>query len=305
MVVNPYGSFPLPDSTALYRMGPLFTASAVDFLFNTQQADGTFVSCAEPPGWEGLDFNTPLDQAGGRDGALIGPQSIGPKTLDIAALFVSPTASLLRRRIAALRTILTTKQPVIWEQYDFGSGVVQALVTRPVGKLAYSIPMSAVPGGVACAVTFSLVANTPVKYLSGAGEFNSMGLLNQTLITGRTYDKTYSYNYGLAGDPGGTMTCVNQGDANAFPVFTVTGPVNTPVITDVSTGQSFQVNAIIPAGNTVVIDSASGSVTPSSIRLIGRPFTLAPGPNTIRWTDSLAAYDPAASLRLDWRSTYQ
>lgn len=305
MVASTWAGFPIPASTALYRMGPLFTPSASDFIYNTRHADGTYTICKDPDGWHGLEFNTPIDLAGGRAGGLIGPQSIGVRTIDVAALIVAPTPQLLWQKIAAVRSILAAKQPVIWEQYDFGVSLTLALIMRPTGKLVPSPAFSHQAGGLAATITYSLVAATPWKYLSGSGENASVGLVNPALVTGRTYDKTYSYTYGASGNPGGVMQVTNQGDSPAYPVFTITGPVNFPTVVNVTTGQQFQVNAAIAAGSTVVIDANTGSVSPANIRLIGRPFVLAPGVNTIRWTDSLAAFDPAASLRLDWRSTFE
>lgn len=305
MAVTTWGAFPATGTNVQYRMGPLFTPGVGDIVFNTQHADGTYTICGEPTGWEGLEFITPIDQAGGRDGGLIGPQSIGPRTLDCNAMYVAPDAVTLRKKIAALRSLLATKQPVVWEQYDWGSGLRLALLCRPTGKLVPTVAMGHQLGGEAVAVNWGLVAATPWKYVSGTGETASVGLVNPALITGRTYDKTYSYTYGSSASPGGVLIATNQGDSPAYPVFTITGPVNFPTVANVTTGQQFQVNAVIGAGSQVIIDSNTGSVTPGSIRIIGRPFTLAPGPNTIRWTDSLAAYDPAATLRLDWRSTFK
>jgi hypothetical protein len=298
-------AFPVPDVTAQYRVGPLFTPSAVDFVYNTRHSDGTYTICQDPEGIHGLDFITPVDQAGGRDGGLIGPQSIGTRTVDVKAMVVAPTPQVLWQKVAAQRAILAAKQPVIFEWYDFGYGLTLALITRPVGKFQTTSIFSHQPGGLAIMVGYSLVAPTPWKYLSGTGENGSVGLVNPALVTGRTYDKTYSYNYGSASDPGGARVFNNQGDSPAYPVFTITGPVNFPTVVNVTTGQQFQVNAIIAAGTVVTIDSNTGAVSPGNLRLIGRPFPLAPGPNTIRWTDSAAAYDPAATLRLDWRSTFK
>jgi hypothetical protein len=303
--VATWASFPVPPVTAQYRMGPLFTPTAQDIVFNTQHADGSFAVCGEPSGWEGLELITPIDQAGGRDGGLVGPQSIAPRSLDCNAMIVSPDPVTMRRKIRSIRAILAAKQPVIWEQYDWASGLTLALICRPVGKVVPTVPLGHQLGGEAVSMSWSLVAASPWKYLSGSGESASVGLVNPALITGRTYDKTYSYTYGSSSTPGGVLTATNQGDSPAYPVFTIVGPVNFPTITNVTTGQQFQVNAVIGAGSQVIVDANTGSVTPGSIRLIGRPFTLAPGPNTIRWTDSLAAYDPAANLLLNWRSTFE
>jgi hypothetical protein len=295
----------VPAATAQYRVGPLFTPDPTDFVYNTRHTDGTYTICADPEGIHGLTFVTPIDQAGGRDGGLIGPQSVGPRTVDVSALIVAPTPQLLWQKIAAQRAILATKQQVIFEWFDFGQALTLALVTRPTGAFKASPVFSHQAGGLAATISYSLIAATPWKYLSGSGENNHVGLINPALVTGRTYDKSYSYTYGSATSPGGSMIVTNLGDSAAYPLFTITGPVNLPTITNVTTGQSFQLNATVAAGNTVTIDAASGAVNPGNLRLIGRPFTLAPGPNTIRWTDQLAAYDPAADLRLDWRSTFK
>lgn len=305
MVASTWAGFPIPAVTAQYRNGPSFTADPTDFVFNTQHTDGTFTICKDPEGIHQLDFNTPIDQAGGRDGGLVGPTSIGTLNIDVDALIVAPTPQILWQKSRAIRNLLTTKKPVVWEWYDFGYNLTLAVMAWPQGKLQTGQVFSHQAGGLAMVIHYSLVASSPWKYLSGSGESANAGLINPALITGRTYDKTYSYNYGSATAPGGTLVANNLGDSPSYPVFTITGPVNFPTIFNQTTGQSFQVNAAIAAGSTVVIDSNNGAVTPGNIRLIGRPFTLAPGSNNIRWTDSLAAYDPAANLRLDWRSTFK
>jgi hypothetical protein len=303
--VSTWASFPVPAATAQYRLGLGFTTAPTDFVFNTQHGDGSYVVCKDIEAIHGLEFLTPIDLAGGRDGGLVGPTSIGVRTPELNALFVAPSAQLLWLKVAALRSLLAAKKPLILEWYDWGYALELALVAWPTGKFQTTSIFSHQQGGLAMSVSFQLVASSPLKYLSGSGENASARLINPALITGRTYDKTYSYNYGSSADPGGVLTATNLGDSPAYPVFTITGPVNFPTITNVTTGQSFQVNAVVAAGATVVVDASSGAVTPGSTRLIGRPFTLAPGPNTIRWTDNLAAYDPAATLRLDWRSTFK
>lgn len=310
-VPNTPGSFPVPDSTGQYRMGPLFTESpAVDYWWNYQWDDGTYTACGEPEGWESTIYITPMDQVGGRDGALLGPQSVAPRDLDCEALIVAPTAALLRQHLARIRAVLGPqslpgpRQPVIWEAYDFGTDRRLALITRPQGRASMVVVPGGVEGGLAAVVRFTLVAaNPPWKYQSGAAETASVGLADTSLIAGRTYSKTYSYNYGVALPIGGEIIVETTGDLPSSVVFTITGPVDFPIITNVTTGQSFQVNLNIPAGTTVTIDGNTGVVTPGSVRLIGRPWVLAPGQNTIRWRSASGTYYPAALLRLDWRST--
>jgi hypothetical protein len=292
-------------------MGPLFTESPDhDFWWNTQLDDGTYTISADPVGWDSTAYVTPIDEVGGRDGGLYGPQSVAPRIIEVDALMVAPDAATLRQNIARIGRILGPqgepgpRQPVIWEQHDFGTGERLALLTRPTGQARFPIVPGYARGGVAAQAQFQLVAANPVwKFRSGAAEWASVGLLDTSLVQGRTYNRTYDYTYGAATAIGGEMEVVNSGDLAAWPLFTVTGPVDTPIITNVTTSQDWAVNKVLAAGEVVTVDSRSGAVTPASVRLVGRPFALAPGSNTIRWRSLSGTYYPGALLRLDWRST--
>lgn len=309
-VANPPASLVVPSLAGQFRMGPDFVADPTrDYWWNYEWPDGTLTAAGEPAGWEEVNYLTPLDQVGGRDGALVGPQSIGPKTLDIEALIVAPTAALLRQHIAKVRALLGptgssgSRPPVMWEQHDFGTARRLLLVCRPTGGYTPVAIPGFTEGGLAAAITFTLVAAKPWKYGAGAVESNQVGLQNPALVGGRTYNKTYDYTYGSGSPAGGTMVCTNLGDLPAYPIFKVTGPVDFPIITNATTGLSFQINKNLAAAETVTIDASLGTVTPASVRLIGRPFPLAPGGNTISWRSASGTYQAAALLRLEWRST--
>lgn len=308
---NPQASMPATTLDVRYRMGPLFTESDVDFWWNTQLEDGSYTVVGEPVGWESVNYILPLDQVGGRDGAHTGPQSVGPKELECSALVVAPNAQVLRSLLAKIRRIFGpqgvsgTRQPVIWEQHDYATGLRLALVTRPSGRLTQRVAAGHVKGGNAVKIDFTLIAsNPPLKFQSGAAQFAETGLPDASVLSGRTYDKTYDWNYGAGTNPGGELIAVNNGDSLAWPVFTVTGPANFPIITNATTGRTFQILLDIPADQQVTVNSTTGQVTPAGVRLSGRPFPLVDGPNVIRWRVIDAVYDPDARLRLEWRSTF-
>lgn len=309
---NPQASMPATTLDVQYRMGPLFTESAgIDFWWNTQLADGSYTVCGEPVGWESVSYILPLDQVGGRDGAHTGPQSVGPKELECSALVVAPNAQVLRSLLARIRRLFGpqgvsgVRQPIIWEQHDWATGLRLALVTRPSGLFSPVVVPGHVRGGNAVKIDFTLIAaNPPLKYQSGAAQFAETGLPDPSLLSGRTYDKTYNWTYGAGVNPGGELIATNNGDSLAWPVFTVTGPANSPIITNATTGRTFQILYNIAAGEQVVVNSTTGQVTPASVRLSGRPFPLVDGPNIIRWRVPIGSYDPNARLRLEWRSTF-
>lgn len=304
-------TMPATELDVRYRMGPLFTEDANDFWWNGHHDDGTATICSEPDGWESVEYVLPLDQVGGKDGAHTGPQSVAPRSLECNALIVAPNAQILRTKLQQIRRILGpqgvsgTRQPIIWEQHDWASGLRLALVTRPSGGLRFTVLQGNSVGGNAAQVSFTLVAaNPPVKYQSGAVQSQETGLLNPGAASGRTYDKTYNYTYGAGGNPGGEMVVINNGDTLAWPTFYVTGPADFPIISNATTGREFQLIYSPAAAETVTINSSTGEITPGSVRLYGRPFALVAGPNTIRFRTQSGAYDANARLRLEWRSTF-
>lgn len=310
-VANPWATFPVGDLTQRVRMGPLLTETpGVDFWWNTQLPNGTF-TIADALGWQNTEYITPIDQVGGRDGGLFGPSSIAPRTLQVDAMFSAPSAQALHETIEQARYVLGPQTqsgergPVVWEQHDYRTGVRLGLVTRPVG-IFEPVPVSGhLPGAVAARVRFSLVAaRPPWKYRAGGVEQASVGLTNPALLSGRTYDKSYNYTYGSSANPGGELIAVNTGNLEADIVFLVRGTVVNPIITNATTGQSFQVLATLSDSDTVTIDSRSGTITPGTVRISGSAFKLASGSNTIRWRGSNDAFDPDALLTVQWRSTY-
>lgn len=296
---------PAVPTDGQYRMGPSLDTGVTDIWFNTQMANGTYIAAGEPEGWEGIEFITPIDQAGGRDGGLIGPNSVAPRTLAIEGAMVAPDAATLRDNIRAMRAMLGPRRTVIWEQYDFGERVRMGLVCRAVGDFRSTPVMGHQRGGVATRFSFTLVAaNPPWKYGTGPALSACMGLPASS-VSGRTYSKTYSWNYGAVTNPGGQINVVNDGDIDAWPVFTITGAVDNPVISNESTGQSFTLTSSVASGQTVTIDGRTGVINPSQYRIVGRPFPLVPGNNTIRWRATSGTFTVDASLCLSWRNTWE
>lgn len=294
---------PVP-SGAQYRLGGSLIEADTDIWLNGTDAAGVRTSFAEPEGWEGLEFITPVDTAGGRDGGLIGPPSVAPRILDVEGAAVAPSPVALRRWIAALRAKLGPRKQVVWDQLDQDTGIRYGMVCYAQGDFtAHVVPGN---GGVAATIQFTLIAaNPPWKLSSGAAQELCTGLPAEQDVGGRSYDKAYDWTYGGSDPQGGFIFATNQGSITAWPVLTITGPVDTPTISNVTTGLSFVINANIGAGSSVVIDARTGLVDPALYRLVGRPWGLAEGSNTIRWRDSTGTFHPDAELCVSWRHTNQ
>lgn len=301
---NANASLPTVPAIGQYRLGVDLVGAGDDFWFNTTHADGTHVACAEPGGWEGIEYVTPIDVVGGRDGGLSGPGTYAPRQLSISGAMVASDGPTLRRKIRELRSKLRPRETVVWDQYDFGEAARMGLVCRPSGDFTATPEMGNDYGGVATYVSFTLIAATPFKYATGGIELIDIGLPVDN-VSGRTYNKTYSYNYGAILNPGGMGQANNRGDTETAPVFEITGPVNSPIITNESTGRSFQLIGTVASGQVVTIDSRTGNVDPGSFRLVGRPWLLQPGLNNIRWRAASGSFNPSANLRIMWRSTWE
>lgn len=304
-LLNPYAHIPDVPQEGQYRMGADLEFGVDDLWINTTHDDGVIIACGEPEGWEGIEFILPIDQAGGRDGGLVGPQSVGPRVLPVEGAMVAPNAALLRTRIRELRARLGPRKTVVWDQYDFGEQRRMGLVCRAQGDFRSTPITGHQRGGVATRFTFTLVAaNPPWKFGTGTAEQACMNLPISE-VSGRTYDKTYDYDYGDVTNPGGFMYVHNAGDIDAWPVLEITGPVDSPIITNETTGAAFVLTSNVAAGQTVKIDSRTGVITPSGYRIAGRPFPLVPGNNTIRWRATSGTFTPAATLCATWRPTWE
>jgi len=301
--VNVMAHLPVTQLESWYRLGAGFVPESRDVYFNTTDSDGIRIVAGEPDGWEGVEFILPLDTVGGKDGGHVGPQSVGPKVLYVQGMAVAPDARLLRLLIARIRSLLGPRRAVVWEQHDYGAAERLGLVCRSEGDFRATPVQGNMNGGVATRITFTLVAASPPwKFTVGNPDVACAGLPTGD-IAGRSYDKDYDKDYGGIFNPGGELQAENRGDLEAWPVFEITGPVDHPVITNDTTGREFLISGSIPAGETVTVDARTGVVTPGGYRVIGRPWSLAPGDNTVRWRATFGSFDPDALLCLSWRST--
>lgn len=70
---------------------------------------------------------------------------------------------------------------------------------------------------------------------------------------GRTYNKTYNVTYG-GGSIATSTTITNSGNWTTYPTITISGPVTSPTIGNVTTGQYMTVNTSLTNTDTLVID---------------------------------------------------
>lgn len=303
--LNIYAHVPAVPTNGKYRLGKSLQPAADDMWFNGDDGTGVLTAFSEPEGWEGLTYITPIDTAGGRDGGLVGPGSVAPRTLECTGAVVAPNEIQLSTFVAGLRSRLTPRASLVWDQYDFGEQARMGIVCRPTGDFRAIKVKGHRPGGVAATLKFILVAaNPPWKLATGTAD-QACANLPISDVTGRTYNREYDWDYGDVVNPGGFLVADNRGNLPAYPVFSITGPVDNAVITNDTTGEGFVLTSTIPAGVTVTVDARTGIIQPSNYRIAGRPFSLAPEGNTIRWRATSGTFNEEASLCVTWRSTWE
>lgn len=113
-----------------------------------------------------------------------------------------------------------------------------------------------------------------------------------------------------AGTAGGTVNVVNAGDFNTPPTISIRGPLTTPAVYRLDTGDVLELNATLAAGDVVIIDTLAGTVTlngsPANL-LTDRSapvtsFLMLPGTTGLALRGAVT--DPAASMTVNWRSAY-
>lgn len=110
----------------------------------------------------------------------------------------------------------------------------------------------------AFSVAFSLQLFAPDPRRFGPAHTVSVSPVT-TSTGGVTYAVSYPVGYGNPGNTG-SVTLSNVGTAYADITFTLNGPLSNPVIRNTGSGDRLSYSGTIPAGSTVVINTAAGSV---------------------------------------------
>lgn len=132
---------------------------------------------------------------------------------------------------------------------------------------------------------------------------------------GLVFPLVFPLDFG-AGPTGGVITAANPGRSDAWPLFTLTGPMTGPVITDLDRGYklSFDPAWTLPAGQSIEIDTRPGYrtvlFTPSGVsaadRLFVRQWFAVPaGSSGLRIALSAGSYHVDARLDAEWYATAQ
>lgn len=161
---------------------------------------------------------------------------------------------------------------------------------------------------------FSLVltAADPFKYAAGAAgaEEVEFKLLDPAAVPGMTHDAVHPLDHGGIdlSALGWQHNVANIGKVPALPVLRIVGPAPNPTLTNVTTGQRFQLGRTLGPGVEALIDMEMRSVVvggSSDFAAKGRStfWALAKGINDVRFTAD--TFEPTARAYLSWRPRWK
>ncbi|MDP9356962.1 MAG: phage tail family protein [Chloroflexota bacterium] len=139
-------------------------------------------------------------------------------------------------------------------------------------------------------------------------ESETLASLTLTLpISGGSADPfVYPRLYGASS--GGSGNAINEGNADASPVITFTGPIPNPSLTNELTGERLALNLVLAAGDVVTVDTDGRTIVQGTstnrmgARASGSTFwKLPPGSSPLRFAAD--AYDTGTAT-ITWRSSF-
>lgn len=271
---------------------------------SAQVINGIFIDEGINAGVDGLALSpvrlSTVDR-GGEDGAYIGNHLYGGRLISIeGGIYAEETADFyaarryLQNALSIERNVLgipiaktlkfTTRENVSYQVEVFVRSM--NMLTRRFDFVPFKIDLYA---------PFPFLQSQEQKTLS----------LNATTNGGVLYPYVYPVVYGSNTSMG---NAVNAGNARVFPVITLTGPLNDPVVINATTGAYMSIDHTFTASDVMVIDMQNKTITLNGTPAISkRSFAsdwwyLQPGTNAIQITTSTSSDTGTASIV--FRDTY-
>jgi hypothetical protein len=235
-------------------------------------------------------------------GDYTGPDYTGPRTVQLALALVADTPDALRQMILDLRRATQPGQmPADLQLLDWGVSISGKVRKR-------SIPYDAAYLWRTGQAAIEWYCADP--YIYGLDE-QSESTTAYSPSAGRTYPRTHPVTYGSSG-ASGSITATNSGDASAYPVLRLDGPVSNPSIEQTTTGALLVLDTTLQVGDYLLIDTRSRAVlyqgtTPRRawVRAGSTWPVLLPGDNQLTYRGSALAGAPGQTslLTVTWRDT--
>lgn len=261
-------------------------------------------------GWEALpELDSGTVPRSGAHGAHPGALLAQPRTIGLDDIVIRAEPGWAGEAVRKMRAHLGVQldeQPLLVHLDHRGPLLTWA---RPVRVEVPVEPPFAV--GVVTGAAVEFEASDPRRY-TPAEQCAETGLPEPCLAWHHTPGHTH-----VRGIPASTghTTATNHGDAPTHPVVELRGPVDTPRLTNQTTGAVLEYEVILDPGEVLTVDTFAGTATlPTGENLLHAAsgaswpepaFTLVPGRNDLAFRAAAdAPADPRAAALLRWRSAH-
>lgn len=269
-----------------------------DLLTLVAEANGGNFYITGVTGLGSADIRTSSFLFSGRSGGMVTDQLLGFRNVSITGKIGNNSGTrlqhLLDRQALQEAMPLGTTFPIYITTF---AGVTYRLDVNLIDlKLEYN------RRGYLSDFLIQLVAGDPLFYSTDGGDEQS-ALVQRVAEGGYITPYILPVEWGVGGAP---TVVVNSGNANYYPTITLEHAALNPIITNLATGESFELTLGINEGDIVIIDMYNRTVTLNGSDIIGNKtadsfwWALLPGNNPIMLETDTA--DDAVTATIIWRN---
>lgn len=271
---------------------PVYTVAGMRGTWQANVTDDHGVDwvCEAEEGWSTSPPSKPvLEERATGDGAWTGPGWYGPRVIVLRGRAIAPTRVgmlLAKDRLKAAVGPRASSTLIVAEAH---------LARTAMVRLSEQVDI-ADEGAYAFGWALQLVAADPRRYAEAPVTVSTE--LQATDVTGRAYPRTYPRTYGVAVDtPTGAVQIMQDGDYDQTPaVITFFGPIESPAVEHVQTGQALRFTLSLSYLDRLVVDLGAQTAllngTASRVNTITSGsawFQLVPGLNELRFRGVVGA----------------
>ena len=287
---------PVPSGDIGFWTGSLAYATAgVTVNFGATDSNGITWLWQKIQGWDGSDVAGGVLQRAGDHGAWPSPQFYAARTLTLTVTASAPTQALRDTARAILQQVIPISDLAT---LTYNEPVPKQISVRRSGKITEAYP-------TLTDVTFTcgLVAPDPRKYGTGVKTLSTIAppvVLSGALTLPFTVPFTLTATAGVSGN---SVAALNAGNFETRPVVTVQGPVISPAVSNITTGQTVSFSQIALGSTDILsVDFNVRQATLNGAAFVpADPFsvwwTLAPGTSTVQLA---GLSDTGAVMTVTW-----
>jgi Phage tail protein len=195
-------------------------------------------------GWDGPDVSGGIIQRSGDHGGWASPQFYAPRTLTLRVTAIAPSQALRDLARALLSQVVPVSDLAV---LNYDEPVPLQAQVRRSGKITEK-PLTLTD----VQFTVGLVAPDPRKYSQQVHSVTTAAA--PTGLTGLVFPVVFPVTF-PAMLPAGIVSVANAGNFETRPLITITGPVTSPSLTSLTTGQTVSwTGLVLNAGSALTVD---------------------------------------------------